>query len=127
VIANHLQDHVSVRQQSQQFAGEGAMPYNVGCCEIDKHSSTRKAILDVLRQQGDLIYDRPPVSKARLLQWVDNWFDTGADEFLEDFKGDTQQRYRAVALSVPQLLSIRTIESPSLTKSVQGVKNWSKQ
>ena len=88
------------------------MPYNVvGCCEIDKHSSglifSRKAILDVLGQQGDLVYGRPPVSKARLLlweQWVDDWFDTSVGESLEDFEGDTQKRYRAVALWVPQWL-----------------------
>jgi len=77
------------------------MPYSVvGCCEIDKHSSgfflSRKPILDVLCQQGDLVYGRPPVSKARLLlweQWVDDWFDTSVDKSLEDIKGDTQQRY----------------------------------
>ena len=51
---------------------------------------SRKAVNDVLRQQGDLVYGRPPVSKARLLpreQWVDNWVDTSVDESLEDFKG----------------------------------------
>jgi len=37
------------------------MPCSVlGCCEIDKYNSglrlSLKAILDVLRQQGDLIY-----------------------------------------------------------------------
>jgi len=36
------------------------MPYSVaGCCEIGKHSSgllSRKSILDVLCQQGDLVY-----------------------------------------------------------------------
>jgi len=40
-----------------------------GCCEIDKWSSdllSRKAILDVLREQVDLIYARPPVWKIRL-------------------------------------------------------------
>jgi len=47
------------------------MPYSIlGCCEIDKHSSglllSRKAILDVLLQQGDLIYGRLHVSKACL-------------------------------------------------------------
>jgi len=32
-------DHVSIRQQSQQLAGEAMMPYSVvGCCEVDKHS-----------------------------------------------------------------------------------------
>jgi len=43
VIANHLHDHVdhvSVRQQLQQLAGEAVVPYGVvGCCEVDKHSS----------------------------------------------------------------------------------------
>jgi len=44
----------------------------LGCCDIDKHSSgllSRKAILDVLRQQGDLglIYGSLLVSKPRML------------------------------------------------------------
>ena len=69
---------------------------------------SRKAILAVLCQQGDLVYGRPPVSKARLLprkqQWVDDWIDTSVDESLEDFKGDTQQRYGMVGLWVPQWL-----------------------
>jgi len=114
-IANHLHDHldhVSVRQQLQQLAGDTAVPNMVvGCCEVDKHSSgflfSRKANLDVLYQQGDLIYGRPPVPKARLLsmeQWVDDWVDTSVDESLEDFKGETQQRYRTIALWVPQWL-----------------------
>ena len=51
-IANHLHDHVSVRQQSQQLADEATVPYGiVGCCEVDKHSFgllSRKAIFDVL-------------------------------------------------------------------------------
>jgi len=88
---------VSVRQQSQQLVGEAAVPYGVvGCCEVDKHSSgllfSWKAVLDVLCQQGDLIYGRLPVSEARLLlceQWVGDCIDTSADESLEDFKGDT--------------------------------------
>jgi len=41
-IANHLHDHmdhVSTRQQSQELAGEAAVPCSVvGCCEVDKHS-----------------------------------------------------------------------------------------
>jgi len=37
-------------------------------------------------------------------QWVDDWMDTSIDESLEDFKGDTQQRYGTVALSAPQWL-----------------------
>jgi len=55
-------------------------------------------------RQGDLVYGRPPVSKARLLpreQWVDDWVDTSADESLQDFKRDTHQRYGTVALWVP--------------------------
>jgi len=71
-IANHLHDHVdhvSIRQQLQQLAGETVVPYNVvGCCEVDKHSSSLllswKAILDVLCQQGDLVYSQLPVSKT---------------------------------------------------------------
>jgi len=43
VIANHLYDHmnhVSIRQQLQQLAGDAAVSYTViGCCEVDKHSS----------------------------------------------------------------------------------------
>jgi len=103
---------LSIRYQSQQLVSEAEMPYSVASsCEVDKHSSglllNRKAILDVLCQQGDLIYGRPPVSKARLLlrgQWVDDWFDTSVDEPLEDFKEETQQRYATVALWVPQWL-----------------------
>jgi len=61
-IANYLHDHtnhVSIKQQSQQLAGEAVVPYNViGCCEVDKHSSSllfvQKAICNVLRQQGYL-------------------------------------------------------------------------
>jgi len=41
--ANHLHahvDHVSISQQSQQLAGEAAVPHSViGCCEVGKHSS----------------------------------------------------------------------------------------
>jgi len=84
------------------------MPYSVeGSCEIDIHSSgllRRKVILDVLYQQGDLIYGRPPVSKTRPLlmeQWVDGWFDTRADESRED-PGDIQTRYRAIVLWISQ-------------------------
>jgi len=88
------------------------MPYSVvGCCEVDKHSSgfflSGKIILDSLCQQGDLVYGRPHVSKARMLlgeQRVDDWFDANGDESIEDFEGDTQQRYREVVRWVPQWL-----------------------
>ena len=67
MITNHLNDHVdhvSFRHQSQQLAGEAAVPYSVvGFCEVDKHSFgvllSRKCILDVLCQQGDLVYGQP--------------------------------------------------------------------
>jgi len=43
VIANHLHDHVdhvSIRKQLQQLAGEAAVPYGVvSCCEVDLQSS----------------------------------------------------------------------------------------
>jgi len=79
---------VSTGQELQQLAGEAAVPYSVvGCCEVDIHSSgflfSRKTIFDVLRQQGDFVYGRPPVSEARLFpreQWVDDWVDTSADQ-----------------------------------------------
>jgi len=48
------------------------------------------------------------VSEARLLlweQWVGDCFDTSVDESLEDFKGDTQQRYRTIALWIPNGVS----------------------
>jgi len=87
------------------------MAYSVGgCCEVDTYSSgilLRKSLLDILCQQGDLVYGRPPVSKACLLlweQWVGDWCDTSVDEPLSDFKGDAQQRYGAVALWVPERL-----------------------
>jgi len=112
IILHYHTDHVSIRQQSQELAGEASVPYSVvGCCEVDKHSSgllfRREAILCVLRQQGDMIYGRFPVSKARLLMWehwVDDWVDTSVDKSLEDFKGNTQQRYGTIALWVPQWL-----------------------
>jgi len=155
------------------LVGEAVVPWSVeGCCVVDKHSSgllfSWKAILDVLCQQGDLVYGWPPVSKARRLvygwlvygcllvwstgllvygstglliywstgllvywstgllvywstgpvfgwppvskallpreQWVDDWVNTGVDESLEDFQGDTQQGYGTITLFVPQWL-----------------------
>ena len=60
-IANHLHDHASIRQQLQQLAGVATVPFSViGCCEVDKHSSSLlfswKAVHNVLCQQGDLVY-----------------------------------------------------------------------
>ena len=95
-------DHVSIRQQ---LAVEAAVPYSaVSCCEVNKHNSGLlffQAILNVLCQPGDLVYGRPPVSKASLLpreQCLDDWIDMSTDESLEDFKEDTQQRYGTIAL-----------------------------
>jgi len=47
------------------------------------------------------------VSEAYLLlweKWVGDCFATSVDESLEDFKEDTQQRYKMIALWVPQWL-----------------------
>jgi len=55
-----------------------------------------KAIFDVLCQQGDLIYGRPPVSRTSLLlskQCFGDWFDTSVDEPLKDLEGDAQKIY----------------------------------
>jgi len=61
----------------------------------------------VSRVTWSTVDGRPPVSEARLLlweQWVDDCFDTNVDESFEDFKEDTQQRYRTIAFLVPQWL-----------------------
>jgi len=76
------------------------VPYSVvGCCEIDKHSTgllSRKTILDVLCQQGDLVCGRPPVSKFRQRLWeqwvVDDWFDASVDESLSRILKGTRSR-----------------------------------
>jgi len=76
-IAIHLHDHVdhmSIKQHSQQLAGEVAVPHGVvSCCEVDKHSFSlllsREDILDVLCQLVGLVYGRHLVSKSRLLLW----------------------------------------------------------
>ena len=47
--------------------GRDAIQCRISCCEVDKHSSgllSRKAILDVLRQHGNLIYGRNPPALA---------------------------------------------------------------
>ena len=103
MVANHLHDHVdhvSIRQQSQQLAGEAAVPYSfIGCCEVDKHSYgllfSQKAILNACVNRG-LVYGRPPVSKAPLIlweQWVDGWIDTSLNESPENFKRDKHRRF----------------------------------
>jgi len=113
VIANHPHDHadhVTISQQLQQLPGAATVPYSfVGCCVVKKHSSnlllSRKAILDVLCQQGDLVYSRPPVSKAHLLlweQWVDDWFNISIDDRLDDCNWVTQQRSGIIALCGPR-------------------------
>jgi len=102
----------------------------VGCCEVDKHSSglfSRKTVLDVLCQQGDLVYDRPPVSKARLHpweQWVDDWFDTSVDESLEFFKGNTQQRYGMLALWIPSGFSGLGTATTCALLQIFGILSW---
>ena len=126
---------MSIRQQLQQLAGVVAVPYSVvGFCEVDKQSSgllfSRKAILDVLCQQGDLVYARPPVLKARLLlweQWVDDWVDTSVVGSLEDFKGDTQQRYGTVALWVPSGFSGLWIATICAFLQIFGILSWRMQ
>ena len=127
---------MSIRQQSQQLAGEVVVPYSVvGCCDkVEKHSSglllSRKAILDILCHQGDLVHGRPPVSKARLLlwdQWVDDWFGTSVDESLENFKGVTQQRYGTVAIWVPSGFSGLGLATASALFQIFGVLSWRMQ
>ena len=62
-------------------------------------------------KSADLVYGQPALSKARLLpreQWVDVLVEMSVDDYLEDFEEDTQQRYGAVTLWVPQwLFSLR--------------------
>ena len=74
-------DHVLVRKKSQQFAGETTVPDSViSSSQIDKYGTSLhfclKRILNVLRQQNDLIYGGIPVSKSSLFFWkqgVDYW------------------------------------------------------
>ena len=98
-----------VWEQAKQLAGEATMPNGiVSGCEVKKHSTglifSLKIILDVLGQQSDLIHSRFPASKTSLLLrqvWIYYWFKAGMDKTLENFKGDTEQRYRTIALRVP--------------------------
>ena len=78
----------------------------------------------------DLVYARPPVSEAHLLlweQWVDDCFDTSVDEFLDDFKGDTQQRYRTVALWDSSGFSGLGIATISALLQIFGILSWCMQ
>jgi len=121
-----------IRQQSQELAGEAVMPCSVvGCCEVHKLSSgllfSRKAILDVLCQQGDLVCGRPPVSKSRLLlweQWINDWFDTSADESLEDFKRGHTAEIWAIALWVASGFSGLRIAT---ILQIFGILSWRMQ
>jgi len=74
-IANHLHDHVdhvSIRQQSQQLAGEAAVPYSVvGCCEVDETApaffkaeklSSMSYVNRVTWSMADLPYRKPTCS-----------------------------------------------------------------
>jgi len=73
---------------------------------------------------GDLIYSRPPVLEARLLlweQWLGDCFQTSVDESLEDFKGDTQQRYSTKALRVPQCFLWLGIATTSALLQIFGI------
>jgi len=77
-----------------------------------------------------LIYGRPPVSKPCLLlweQWVGDCFDTSVDESLEDFKGDTQQGYRTIALRGPNGFSDLGIATPSALFQIFGILSWRMQ
>ena len=102
-------DHVPVWKQAEQLAGEAAVPYGiVGGCEIKEHSTgllfSLKAVLDVLGHKSDLIYGRFSMPKTSLLpreKRIYNWFDAGIDKNLEDFEGDTKERYRLITLQVP--------------------------
>ena len=59
---------VTSSMQMQKLAGEAEVPYGIiGCCEINKHSTSllfmQKALLDALSQESDLIYVDLPCHK----------------------------------------------------------------
>ena len=60
-------------------------------------------------------------------QWVDDCFDTSVDESLKDFKGDTQQRYRTLALWVPQWLLWLGIATTGAPLQIFGILSWRMQ
>jgi len=70
------------------------------------------------------------VSEVRLLlweQWVDDWFNTSVDESLEEFKGDTQQGYRTIALWVPNGFSGLGIATTSALLQIFRILSWRMQ
>ena len=70
------------------------------------------------------------MSEARLLlweQWLDDCFDTSVDECLQDFKGDTQQRYRTIVLWVPNGFSGLGIATTSALLQIFGILSWRMQ
>ena len=70
------------------------------------------------------------MSKTHLLpreQWVDDWVHTSVDECLEDFKGDTQQRFETVALWLPNGFSGLGITTISALLQIFGILSWRMQ
>ena len=70
------------------------------------------------------------MSEARLVQWeqwVDDCFDTSIEESLEDFKRDTQQRYRTIALWVPNGFSGLGIVTTSALFQIFEILSWHMQ
>jgi len=64
------------------------------------------------------------VSEAHLFlweQWVDDCFDTSVDKSLENFKGDTQQRYRTIALWAPSGFSGLGVATTSALLQIFGI------
>ena len=60
-------------------------------------------------------------------QCVGDCFDTNVDESLEDFKGDTQQRYRTIALWVPNGFFGLGIATTSALLQIFGILSWRMQ
>ena len=95
-----------IRKKSQQLAGEATVPDSIiTSCQIDKRSLLfcLIRILNVLRKQNELIYDRLSVSKSSVFlceQGVDYWLDAIVDQSFEDHVRDAEQRDGTVALWV---------------------------
>ena len=84
-------------------------------------------ILDVLCQQGDLVYGRPPVSISRLLPWeqcVDDWFGTSVGESFEDFKGTHSRDMGRYLLVFPSGSQQLVLFSKSLEFWVGLCRKW---